>query len=142
MEEYMATRDLAHRMKCLHSINPGAKTASVNGATVDTTSGSSYEAAAFYIDYGAWTDGSHTFTFQDSVDGVTWNTLTSIAAGGVLDAASPVVTTNASQNSMFLTGYHGYNRYLRVITTVTGTTTGAVYGAGVILGVPHHHPAA
>lgn len=133
----MAMRDIAHRIKMVQSIATAAHTAAVNGASVDLAQGSGYEAAAFYIDFGAWTDGTHTFTFQDSADNATWNTL----AVPSIQNAAPAVSTNGSQNSDFISGYYGGNRYLRVITTVTGQTTGAVYGAGVVLGFPHHGPA-
>lgn len=135
----MAMRDVAHRLKVVQSVATAPHTATVTGSTVDLAQGSGYEAAAFEVDFGAYTDGTHTITFQDSADGTNWNTL---ANGSGLDVATPAaISSNASQNSVVLYGYYGGNRYIRAISTVAGATTGAVYGINVILGFPHHQPA-
>ena len=131
------SRDIAHRVKSVATLNPSARTGAVTGLTVDTVQGSEYEAAAFIIDFGAWTDGTHTIVLQDSADSITWNTL----AIPQINIVPAVLLSAAAQNSVITVGYYGGNRYLRAITTVSGATTGAVYGVDVLLAYPHHQPA-
>lgn len=134
----MATRDLAHRIKSVPSIVVGAKTTTQTGSSVDTAQGSEYESVTFEIVNGAYTDSTIAWEFDDSSDGTNWS---SALATPVISAAAPTYSTNAAQNTNALFGYYGGNRYVRAKATVSGATSGAVWGCNVILGHPHHHPA-
>lgn len=122
--------DLYNNATTVQSLKPAARTASANGTGVDLLG---YESALVVIDAGAWTDGSHTFEVQESDDDSTY---TAVAAAD-LQGSEPVVDGATDDDQVYELGYVGSKRYLRVITTVTGTTTGAVYAASIVRGHPH-----
>lgn len=119
--------DIANHLSPLQSLLPAARTASANGTGVDLAG---FDAAMIVIDAGTWTDGSHTFAVQESSDN---STFTAVAAAD-LDGTAPVINGNTKDEQIYKLGYHGIKRYLRVATTVTGTTTGAVYSATITRG--------
>lgn len=123
-------KDLYNNQTSVQSLKPAARTASANGTGVDI---SSYEGAMAVIDVGAWTDGSHTFELQESDDDSTY---TAVAAAD-LQGTEPVVDGAPDDDQIYELGYLGSKRYLRVATTVSGTTTGAVYSASIVRGHPH-----
>ena len=125
--------DLVNSLDPAVTLAPAAKTASANGTGVDLAN---YDAAMVHIQAGTWTEGSHTFEVQDSDDNVTF----AAVADAYLDGAEPVVSSGGTASQIYKIGYKGIRRYLRVITTVTGTTTGAVYGASVLRGKPRVKP--
>lgn len=132
-------------------------TASFTGQTIDLQQ---YNAATLYIIAGAWTDGTHTFTIQEAPDnGGTPGTFTNVAstdlsrletanaAGGLpitqaSAGAQPNAISSAETALNQRVGYLGGQRFVRVITTVTGATTGAKYGVYWVLGEPRVLPAA
>lgn len=122
-------RDLKSHVAPAQSLAPAARTASANGTGVDLAN---YDSALAVIDVGAWTDGTHTFEVQESDDDVTY---TAVAAAD-LDGAEPVVDGATKDDQIYLVGYRGTKRYVRVAVTAAGTTTGAVYGAEVVRGRP------
>lgn len=122
-------RDLYNNTSTVQSLKPAARTASANGTGVDLLG---YGSALVIIDAGAWTDGSHTFEVQESADN---STFTAVAAAD-LQGAEPVVDGAPDDDQVYEIGYFGLKRYIRVATTVTGTTTGAVYAASVVRGHP------
>jgi hypothetical protein len=127
--------------------------------TGQTVSLLNYNAATLYIPAGTWTDGTHTFTIQESPDGTTWNT---VANGDLVawQATSATVTTAVKQpdgsGSGLITGrsqpaaissaatavnqrigYIGAQPNVRVNVVVTGApVTGAAYDAVWVLGEP------
>ncbi|MER9170919.1 hypothetical protein NKI12_26910 [Mesorhizobium australicum] len=109
------------------SLAPAARNTSANGTGVDVNG---YSGAVFVIGIGAWTDGTHTFDMQESDDN---STFTSVAAGQ-LQGTEPVVSSAPTASKVYKVGYLGTRRYLRVAVTVAGATTGAVYGASIMLG--------
>lgn len=134
----MATQDHAFRNNTYkQSLAPAARLTGgspFNGTGVDTAG---YESACALIDFGAWTDGTHTPKLQDSPDN---STFTDVAAGN-LDGSFTAVSSGAGQNQTYKVGYKGAQRYLRVVMTVAGTTTGAVSAATIVLGDPIAIPA-
>lgn len=128
-------------------------TASVNGASVDLAP---YNAATVYILAGTWTDGTHAFTVQESADNSAWSNVaatdlsrleTANAAGGLpitqsTSGSQPASITSSATALNQRVGYLGGLRYIRVITTVSGTTTGARYAAIIVAGEPRVLPAA
>lgn len=131
----MATKDHAYRNNhFVQSIAPGAKTATATGTGVDT---STFESVAVIIDSGAWTDGSHTPKLQDSADNSTFADVTAANLDGTFTA----ITSSGTASQVYKVGYKGAQRYVRAVVTVSGATTGAVYGAAIVLSDPHVVPA-
>lgn len=123
-------RDAQSRLDPVQSLAPAARTASANGSSADLAN---YDSATVLIDVGAFTDGSHTFEVQESDDD---STFTAVAAADLIGDSEPVVDGAADDDQIYKIGYVGSKRYLRVATTVSGTTTGAVYGAQILRGNP------
>ena len=107
------------------SVGQGAHTTTVTGAVVDTAG---YDSATAYVYPGTWTDGVHTPKLQDSPDNATW---TDVAAAQLVGAFTAITSVATAVNEKV--GYVGANRYLRVVSTNSGTTTGAVYAIPIIL---------
>lgn len=113
------------------SLSPAARTASANGTGVDLVG---WQTAVCVFSVGAWTDGSHTPKLQESADNTTF---TDVAAAD-LEGAFTAITGAGQQNAIQVVGYKGSARYVRVATTVTGTTTGAVVGCAIVKSRPRH----
>jgi hypothetical protein len=124
---------LYHRVLPKQSIVPAAHTATATGTSVDTAG---FESATIYIDAGVITDGSHVITLQDSPDNSTWTTNTTDLLG-----STPTLTTGANNGGSAVSsfGYKGGARYIRVVSTVSGATTGGVYGASITLSHARHN---
>ena len=75
-----------------------------------------------------------TFQVEESAD----NTAFTAVAAADLQGTEPVVDDATDDDQIYKLGYLGSKQYLRVAVTVSGATTGAVYGAMIIAG----HPAA
>lgn len=128
----MAARDIGQAVTLKPSLNAAARTATANGLTVDTAGfGGGCQAATFYVVTGAYTDGTHTLKAQESTDDSVWADV----AAGDLDGTFAVIAASGDANKVLSeVNYRGGKRYVRAVTTVTGATTGAVYGAYVLLG--------
>lgn len=122
-------KDLYHDISLAQSVKPAAYTASVDGGGVDLAG---YEGATVLVVPGTKTDGTHTPKLQESDDD---NTYTDVAAGDLLGSFS-VVASETPQ----VVGYIGIKKYIRVVVTVSGATTGAIYGAYILKGYPRHAP--
>jgi len=124
----MANIDIKSNVDVDQSILKAAKTASENGASFEIAD---YHAVSVIIDAGAWTDGIHTFTVQESDDNSTW---AAVADADLFGDDEPVIDGAADDDQKYRIGYKGNKKYLRVITVVSGTTTGAIYGALILKG--------
>jgi hypothetical protein len=112
------------------ALAPALRTTSANGVTIDRAEDNSYfQSVLFVIQSGAITDGTHTVSFEDSDDGSTW------AATTVLQGTPPAIGSS-NDNVQYAIEYTGLKRYVRVVVTTTGTTTGGIVGATAILGNP------
>lgn len=127
-------RDLYNSVAAGQSLSPAARTASANGTGVDLQG---FEGAVVLIATGAYTDGTHTFEVQESAD----NAAFTAVADSDLQGTEPVVGAAADGNKIYKVGYLGIKRYVRVVVTAAGTTTGAVYGASVLKGFARKNPA-
>jgi hypothetical protein len=130
----MGAIDLKSNIKMKVSIQKAAKTATENGGSFEVAD---YHSACFVVDAGTWTDGTHTIEFQESDDDSTWTAI----ADGDLDGSEPVIDGATDDDQQYYVGYMGNKRYVRVKNTVASATTGAVVGAYVLAGHPHHIPA-
>lgn len=118
------------------TLDPVARTASVAGAGVDLLQGrQKFRTATVVVQTGAITDGTHDIEVQESDDDVTY---TAVAAAD-LQGTEPSIGV-ADDNTVFEVGYVGSKRHLRASVTVTGATSGGIYGAVVVLGQPSRPP--
>ncbi|MDX2681102.1 hypothetical protein [Streptomyces soliscabiei] len=118
-----------------------ARTATANGTAVDRKlSGASgtnewHQSATLLVHTGAITDGTHAITLEVSDDNSSW------AAADASDLQGSLPSIGSSDDDkVYEVGYTGTKRYLRAVTTVSGTTTGGVYGATILLGFPNVVP--
>ena len=133
----MAIRDLLRTQLVSQSLAPAVR---VNGTATGTTVDlRGYDAAVITVSFGAYTDGTHTPTVLQSVDGVTF---TACTYGTDLDGPSNLTAVNsvAGANTIQQIGYIGSQRYIAVVITTTGATTGAISAANIIAGYPRNAP--
>jgi len=116
------------------SLAPAARVnGTLNGTGVDLRG---FDAAMVAVAFGAYTDGTHTPSLQHSADNATFTTVT----GTDIDGAFTAVSSAGGANTVQAVGYNGSNRYIRVVMTVSGATTGALSSAVVIASEPHRAP--
>lgn len=113
------------------SILPAVHDETVSGAAVDLlVHGDAARSAMVVVTVGTVTDGTHTIEVQDSPNGSDWTAV----ANEFLQGSEPAVTS-ANDERTHEIGYTGQQRYLRVVSTVTGSpATGGAYGAVVLMG--------
>jgi hypothetical protein len=95
-----------------------------------------YDAAMIVVAFGAYTDGTHTPSVQHSADNSSY---TAVSASELDGALSPVSSAGGA-NSVQSVGYLGSQRYVRVVMTVSGASSGALSTAQVIAGEPRCAP--
>jgi hypothetical protein len=126
-------RDLKSNLDAALSLAPAARAATANGAAVDLQG---FGAAVALVQFGAWTDGTHTPELQESDDGASF---AAVAAADLIGAFSAVASA-AGQNSVQRVGYRGGKRYLRGVIAVSGATTGALASFAVLRGLGGQQP--
>ncbi len=130
----MATRDLLRNQLVSQSLSPAARTNGTSTGTAVDLRG--FDAAVVTVSFGAWTDGTHTPSVLESVDGTSY-----VAAGTAdLDGTFAAVSGTASANLLQQVGYIGSYRFLQVVMTTNGATSGALSAGHVIAGYPHNGP--
>lgn len=120
------------------ALKPGAQiTATTNGDWVDLLAvGNGATALLFVVNCGTITDGTFTFSLQDSPDK---STVTAVAAPYIQIGATTAVATSATTaGTQLKLGYlgnaNGASRYVRLVCTVTGSPgTGGYLSASAIL---------
>lgn len=100
--------------------------ATVNGDTIDRSDTNA--SVEFAVISGTVTDGTWTFTIQDSDDGSAW---ANTAAGNIQGA--PMVYSPGNNDIVKELGYAGSKRYVRLSVTSTGAATGALLGAVAVV---------
>ena len=121
---------------------PAAHTATLTGASFDREVGPAgdigapYEALDIILDVGAWTDGTHTPKLQDSPDNSVWTDVPAAGQLGVFTA----ITATGQQNKVQRVSYVNVVRYVRCVVTVSGATTGAIYGVIAVGAYPRNLP--
>jgi len=129
----MATRDLLRNTLTSQSLAPAVRTSTGTGSAVDLRG---YDGAVVTVSFGAWTDGTHTPSVLSSVDGTTYNA----AAASDLLGTFTAVSGTAGQNNVQQVGYIGSQRFLKVVMTVAGATSGAASASDIVAGYPHAGP--
>lgn len=120
------------------SLTVAARTANatVNGASVDRNAGGNMHRTAMVVVHtGTVTDGTHTIEVQDSDDNSTFTAV----ADQYLQGTEPAIGAT-DDDKLFTIGYIGTRRYLRVSVTTAGATSGATFGASILLGEPRRGP--
>ncbi|MFD9306132.1 hypothetical protein ACFWCB_26345 [Streptomyces sp. NPDC060048] len=129
-------RDIYSNVLVKASLKPAARTATANGTGVDRADGSNasmYQDALVVLSSGTVTDGTHTITIEDSDDNSSFATV----AAAYLEGDTPPALITSNDETVYETRYIGGKRYLRVVTTVTGSpATGGLYAADVVLSNP------
>lgn len=129
--------DLYNNLLCKATVPNALRTTTVTGTGVDLNEdGNGYQSALIVVFTGTITDGTHTVEVQES--DVLGSGYTAVAAEH-LQGAEPVIAA-ADDDEVFEIGYLGSKRFVRVVITAAGTTTGGVYGALVVLGDPRRAP--
>lgn len=134
-------RDLAHSLKSVLALTPQASTATRNGADVDL---SGFEAVVFNLLSGTITDGTHTPKLQEADDNGSGapGTYADVAAASLIGSFSAITTGAGNGGSAVQeVGYIGGKRWVRIVMTVSGATTGGVYGATAVYGKARNLPA-
>ncbi|QIJ62553.1 hypothetical protein [Streptomyces sp. JB150] len=110
--------------------------ATVNGASVDrNVGGDMHRSAMVVVHTGTITDGTHTIEVQDSDDNSTFTAV----ADQYLQGTEPAIGAT-DDDKLFVIGYTGERRYLRVSVTTAGATGGGTLGAVILLGEPRRGP--
>lgn len=129
-------RDAYNNVTVRESLAIAARTATANGTAVDRSVNSlMYQDAAVVVHTGTVTDGTHTIDVKESDDN---STFTSVAAAD-LQGTEPAIGA-VDDNKLYVVGYKGTKRYLRVDVTVSGATAGGTYAASVLLANPRVAP--
>ncbi|MGE3771262.1 MAG: hypothetical protein AB7G06_09980 [Bdellovibrionales bacterium] len=128
-------KDIKSQTNALLSLSPAARTSSADGSTVDLRD---YGSAAFVVLFGTHTDGTHTPSAEESDDGSNWDAI----AAGDLAGSFAAVSSSAGNGTVQRVGYLGSKRYVRVVMTCAGTTTGALSSAIVVAGHAAQQPVA
>ena len=119
-------KDLKSKIDFDTSIAPAAITATATGTGVDLLN---YNSVVAVITPGTIADGTHTPKLMESDDDSTYTDVDTTDLHGAFSAiASDAVQT---------VGYIGIKRYVRIVSTVAGATTGGVYGGHILLGNAH-----
>lgn len=129
--------DLLNKHSAVAALNPSTavKTATT-GVTVDLQINNGSNSVMFAVIAGTITDGTHTFTLQDSPDGSAW---TNVPAAYIQfgTGAAAGFTSSTTAGTVIKIGYlgntNGGYRYVRLSVTASGTT-GGLYSAIAFVG--------
>lgn len=125
-------KDLKSKISPIISIASALVADNVNGSTVDLQG---FKSAAVVFAAGTITNGTHTPKLQESDNGSDW---TDVAANDQVGSLVAITTS-----SVQTVGYKGVKRYIRAVSTVTGSpATGGQYSAMVVRGNPDLAPTA
>jgi hypothetical protein len=109
------------------------------GPAVDTgLFGNMFRSMQFIINVQAITDGTHTVTVQECATAA--GTYTAIDATRVQGTLPALVTAN--QNTLVAVGVHHTLRYVQLVITSAGTTTGGLFSAICLGGAGSKGPVA
>lgn len=119
------------------SLSPAARTnGTANGAAVDTAEKGGADDVLVAVITGTITDGTHAITVEESADGSTgW----AAVPAGRIQGSQPTIAA-ANDDTHFLYGVETSARYLRVVATTSGATTGGLFAAGIIIGDCRQEP--
>lgn len=138
--------DIYNKVSGAAALVNGAKiTATTNGAAIDLSSfNNGANRLMFIVMAGSSiTDGTYTFSLQDSPDNSTWTNVAAPYIQGPSVASFTSATTAGTVTKLgYLGNANGASRYVRLVVTVTGATTGGYLTALAILEGMGYLPAA
>lgn len=124
-------KDIAERLGFENTIDPQNNTGDVTGNQVDV---SGFRSIAIALQVGAVTDGTHSFTIQESDDGSNWSDIPAEELDGSLDDVDTDNDGNQKVNLMTS------KKYIRVNVSASGTTDGADYAVVIVQGNAYDEP--
>lgn len=108
----------------------------VNGITVDKMyQNNMFRTVMFSVFTGTLTDGSTAVTMQDSPDNSSWSTAATSDVQGTLPSI-----TSSDDDKVYDVGYTGPQRYVRLVFTQSGATSGGTMGAIAIMSQARRTP--
>lgn len=116
------------------AISPAAaRSTATKGTAVDTllANGRHTKSVVFYIATGVVTDGTYTVKVQES-DTTTDGDFADVVANRQFNNPGTIQTTDDDKG--FHISCRPNKRYVRLVVTPTGATTGAIYSAVAVLG--------
>ena len=122
----MAIKDQKNDIKVLGTIAPQAASGNITGTVVAVAG---FESVTLYGHGDATAIG--TLKIQESA--TSGGTYTAVAAADIIGSA-PTIDGAADDDQAYKFGYAGGLRFIKVVSTIGTTTTGAIYGALVIPG--------
>jgi hypothetical protein len=141
----MANRDLKNNLTPLSALPPASRNgnAATNGTDIDRTqAGLGFEALVFYVHTGARTDGSVAFKLQEADDNGSGaaGTYADVAAGDQIGTFAAFGAAGDQNKVLNEVAYIGTKRWVRLVSTQSGATTGAFWGALALLGHARNKP--
>jgi hypothetical protein len=129
-------KDLYQELAAATSLTPAARSANtaVNGTGVDLQN---YGGNVVLIVAGTITDGTHAFKIQDSADNSSFADAAAADVVGSLTSFTSATTAGTVREASYI----GAARYIRVVATTSGATTGGLFSAVVVRGRPRTLPA-
>lgn len=124
-----------YRTLVVPSISPAGARAdgTVNGVAVDCSLGGGVDEVVCVVMTGTVTDGTNTFSVEQSPDGSTaWEAVHATQISGT----APVLTTAAADDDSVQEWgitVDPAKPFLRIVSVTTGATTGGIFGACVVL---------
>lgn len=116
------------------ALNPQTITgnSTTNGNTIDTQG---FESVSFTVITGNITDGTVTPKLQHG-DQSNLSDAADVSASDMVGSFTAIAATD--DNKAYTVNYIGGKRYVRVVLTQTGATSGGIYGAVVRKGAARH----
>ena len=125
-------RDLKDSFSVDQSLKPAA--AHTSSPTCTSSDLQGFGGALVVINPGVITDGTHTPKLQESDDDSSYS---DVAAADLVGSFAAIASSTAQK-----VGYVGIKRYVKLVITVSGTTSGGFYSAVTLKGLPSLGPAA
>ena len=120
--------DVQSRRSPAQSIAPAAYTSDVNGNGINVAA---HAGSMAVLNIGTVTDGTWTPALEESDDNSVW---AAVAAEDQQGSFSDF--DSGDSNTVQKVGYKNNKRYVRVVVTQVGASTGAIFGAVVDLAKP------
>lgn len=127
----MIRRDLKNNLKLAQSLAPAARTASANGAEVDTQG---FGSVLFVADIGLFTDGEFLYSAEHRDEGEAFGAIPADELEGAFTTIDDATEDNTTQK----VGYKGTKQFVRMVLTENAgspaSATGVVSTGLVVMG--------
>lgn len=107
-----------------------ATNVATNGATINV---SDAIGAMFTLSAPVYVDGVYVFTIQDSSDNATWTDIAADKYIGVIGVDDTINAISAAGGEIKALGCFSTRKYIRLVCTSTGASTGATIASHAIL---------